>query len=325
MNKNMDNVTLFDYKPHFTDFKTEVIKGLMNNPKCLPPKLFYDENGSKLFEEIVKLEEYYIPSIERKILLDNIESINNLLGNNINIIEPGSGSCEKVQILLSSNKNINTYIPIEISADFLMNSVMPISTKYSHITFFPIAVDYLNNFNLPQEIVLKSDNNLIFFPGSSIGNYNRNEAVEILKIFSNIAGKNSKLLIGVDMIKDTKVLESAYDDSKGITAEFNLNLIERIIKELKINIDKKDFNHKAIYNTYLNRIEMYLISNKFQNFFIDNNEIVLNENEEIHTENSYKYTEQSFIDLAKEANYSLINNWKDEKNYFSVYLFEYKA
>lgn len=322
MTNIIDNIKIFDYKPQFTDFKSEVINGLTSQPKVLPPKLFYDERGSKLFEDIVKLEEYYIPSIEKQILKDNIDSIIDLIGKDITIIEPGSGSCEKVQILLDAHKNVKSYIPIEISADFLSNVIKPISSKYSDLMFYAIAVDYLNNFTLPNEIISESKNNLVFFPGSSIGNYNHEEAINILKVFHKIAGFNSKLLIGVDMVKDKKVLELAYDDSKGITAEFNLNLIERINKELKVNINKNDFIHEAIYNTELNRIEMYLISNKYHEFYIDNNKIILENREKIHTENSYKYTDEKFIFLAQEAGYKFVNKWKDKKEYFSIYLFQ---
>lgn len=318
---NLENIKFFDFKPKLTDFKMEVIHGLTHKPKCLPPKLFYDERGSELFEQIVNLEEYYIPQIEKKLLIDNIFSINQLMGEDITLIEPGSGSSEKAKKILGTHKNIKAYVPIEISGDFLYSVSENIAEMFPQTMIFPIAADYLNNFEIPEEIQNFSSKKVVFFPGSSIGNYDKEEAINVLKTFIKMSGKNGGLLIGVDMKKDKEVLELAYDDPKGVTSDFNLNLINRIKNELGIKISTTDFKHQAIYNQEAGRIEMYLISKKEQEFYIDNHLIRLKKEEKIHTENSYKYSIEEFKNLALSVGYKTCNYWTDSKNYFTIYYF----
>ena len=321
---NVENIKFFDYKPQLTDFKKEVIDGLTKSPKSLAPKHFYDENGSKLFEQIVNLEEYYIPSIEKSLINQNILSINQLIGDDATLIEPGSGSCEKAQKILATNKSIKAYIPIEISGDFLYSAAEKVAQNFPQVMIYPICVDYLKQFNLPEEIKNYSDNKVLFFPGSSIGNYDKSEVVNVLNKFASIAGEKSSLLIGVDMKKDKAVLERAYDDSKGITAAFNLNLISRMKGEINNDIDVSNFYHQSIYNELEGRIEMYLISKNDYQFYIDEQLISFQKGEKIHTENSYKYNPDEFIQLAQKASYEIVKYWTDNKNYFSIYYFTLK-
>lgn len=316
------NIKFFDYKPEATDVKKEVIHGLSQSPKCLPPKLFYDEAGSKLFEQIVDLEEYYIPTIEKKLLTENMTDINNLLGENITLIEPGSGSCEKAQKILGSHNSVKAYIPIEISGDFLYSSAEKVAENFPDIAIYPICVDYLNDFVLPEELQNYSEKNVLFFPGSSIGNYDKDEVVGVLNKFTELTGKGSGLLIGVDMKKDKEVLERAYDDSKGVTADFNLNLINRIKKEINDQVEVSNFYHQSIYNELEGRIEMYLVSKEDYKFYIDDQLISFKKGEKIHTENSYKYSIEEFKALAEKIGYKLVKYWTDSKNYFTIYYFE---
>ncbi len=319
--QKLDNLHFYDFKPELVDFKEEVINGLSKKEKTLAPKLFYDKKGSELFEQIVELEEYYIPSIEKKLLMDNIISINEFMGENVSIIEPGSGSCEKVRRILSVHKTIKNYIPIEISGDFLFNAAEKVAKEFPNINISPICVDYLNDFSLPESLKKESKNKVIFFPGSSIGNYDSNDVIKVLKKFIELTDNQGGLLIGVDLKKDKDVLEKAYNDSKGITAQFNLNLLHRIKNELNVDLDVNNFEHQSIYNQKVGRIEMYIVSKKEQSFMINNLKISFEKDEKIHTENSYKYTVNEFKEIALSLGYKKHFYWTDEKEYFSINYF----
>ncbi|MBC7474368.1 MAG: L-histidine N(alpha)-methyltransferase [Candidatus Sericytochromatia bacterium] len=320
--QKLNNLEFYDFKPKLVDFKEEVISGLSKKEKTLAPKLFYDKKGSELFEQIVELEEYYIPLIEKKLLMDNIISINEFMGENVSIIEPGSGSCEKVRRILSAHKSIKNYIPIEISGDFLFHAAEKVAKEFPNINIIPICADYLNNFSLPESLKKESKNKVIFFPGSSIGNYDSNDVIKVLKKFIELTDNQGGLLIGVDLKKDKDVLEKAYNDSKGITAQFNLNLLHRIKNELNVDLDVNNFEHQSIYNQEVGRIEMYIVSKKQQSFMIDNLKISFEKDEKIHTENSYKYTVNEFRDIALSLGYKKHFYWTDEKEYFSINYFQ---
>jgi dimethylhistidine N-methyltransferase len=312
------NFKFYDFQPKLLDFKKEVIDGLTSFPKVLPPKLFYDARGSELFEQITNLEEYYIPSIEKQILRENIFSINQLLGNDAVIIEPGSGNGEKAKNIFRTHKSIRAYIPIEISKEFLYQAAVDLAEEFPQINMIPVCADYLGDFAIPD---INFKNRTLFFPGSSIGNYDTDKVVSILRKFIKLVNYKGGLLIGVDLIKDKEVLELAYNDPQGVTAEFNLNLMHRIKNQLNPNLDVHNFYHRSLYNDEKNRIEMYLVSKDDYEFKIDDTTLRFSKGEQIHTENSYKYSMEKFKKIGFEAGYTDHACWTDPKKYFSLHYF----
>ena len=241
------------------DILTEVLKGLSLPQKMLPSKLFYDEKGSQLFDEICELDEYYPTRTEMQIMLDNIKEMGELLGDGTMLIELGSGSSQKIKLLLDHIPGLAGYIPVDISSKHLINSSKILKEKYPHINIFPLAADYTKYFELP--IINKSyDHRAVYFPGSTIGNFTKNEAREFINRIADIAGKNGGLIIGVDLRKDKEILEAAYNDKKGITAAFNLNILNHINEKLSTDFDINKFKHFAFFNEELGRIEMHLVS-----------------------------------------------------------------
>jgi dimethylhistidine N-methyltransferase len=313
------NFKFYDFQPKLLDFKTEVLNGLTKYPKVLPPKLFYDVRGSSLFEEITTLKEYYIPAIEKKLLRDNIFSINKLLGNDVLLIEPGSGNGEKAKNIFRTHKSIKAYIPIEISKEFLYNSAVELAREFPQTEILPVCADYLSDFNLPE---LGINNRTLFFPGSSIGNYEIEDVIKILQKFIKMVNYHGGLLIGVDLKKDKETLELAYNDTQGITAQFNLNLLHRIKKELGADINIDNFYHKSLYNEDKGRIEMYLVSANDYSFKINDITLTFSKDEQIHTENSYKYSIEEFKKIGFNAGYKEHTCWTDRENYFSIHYFK---
>ncbi|MEX1123086.1 MAG: L-histidine N(alpha)-methyltransferase, partial [Balneolales bacterium] len=241
------------------------------------------------------------------------------------IVEPGSGNSEKIAALLEIFPNFKVYIPIEISRDHLLENNLVLAEKFPDIQIVSVASDYMNPaFNL-DELVPGYKNPLVFFPGSSIGNYNRAQALHVLKQFTSLMRGKGKLLIGVDLKKDPAILEKAYNDEKGLTAAFNQNALHHIKKELDIErLNPDDFIHKAWYNSELGRVEMHLESKTEQEFKINGALVHFNKGETIHTENSYKYTVTEFESLASGAGLNLQKYWTDFSGYFSVQLYNYK-
>ncbi len=294
----------------------EIISGLKKNPKQLPPKLFYDEKGSKLFEQISELDEYYPTRTELKIMEDNIEEIVSALGEKILLVEFGSGSSLKTRLLLDHLKNLSGYVPIDISSDHLIQSAEKLKKEYPYIKIYPLAADFTLPFQLPA--VDHDFNNICaYYPGSSIGNLTPEKAKLLLKRISDLAGSDGSLLIGIDLIKDKRILEAAYNDSKGITAEFNLNILNNLNKFFNADFQVRNFRHYAFYNEEECRIEMHLVSKDDQIVKINGNEIQFSKDEHIVTEYSYKYSVESFIKICSDY-FSLRKCWTDSNNYFAV-------
>jgi dimethylhistidine N-methyltransferase len=298
------------------DILTEVVEGLNKFPKQLPSKLFYDEKGSKLFDEICELDEYYPTRTELKIMEDNIEEMSALLGEGTLLIELGSGSSIKIRLLLNNIPGLAGYIPIDISEQHLIHSAEILKKEYPHIDIYPFVADYTKMFELP-EIRNHYDHKAVFFPGSTIGNFTRTEAKQFLGRIAQIIGINGGLVIGVDLKKDKKILEAAYNDKKYVTAEFNLNILSHINNELDTDFDLNKFGHYAYFNEEFGRIEMHLISKTYQSVKLNGSTIRFEKGEHIITEYSNKYTLQEFSELA--ANYFTVNSvWIDKNNLFSI-------
>jgi len=297
-------------------FLEDVLDGLTQPQKTLPCKYFYDEIGSKLFEKICDLDEYYITRTELA-LLDCIgHELSVKIGRNAVIIEPGAGAGLKIRKLFGLLDSPQLYVPMDISKDFLLYSAQIIQNEFPEIEVHPIEGDFTQPIKWFDSA---NPNKIIFFPGSTIGNFEQEKAIEFLANMKNLMGENGALIIGVDQIKDRRVLISAYDDASGITAEFNKNLLVRINTELDGNFDLSEFEHKAIFDESRSRIEMYLVSKKNQNVSVDGHHFSFSKGETIHTENSHKYSNESFLNLALRAGLKSVKSWTDKNQYFRIY------
>lgn len=294
----------------------EILSGLTKVQKTLPSKYFYDEKGSQLFDKICKLEEYYPTRTEMMIMKNNIQEIISLFDQDTLLVELGSGSSLKTRLLLSNLKKLKAYIPIDISEEHLNKSAEYINDKYENLKVIPVVGDYTRAIDFP-EIFYGSKNKIAFFPGSTIGNFTKKQAANFLNIIADEFGIGSGILIGIDRIKDELVLEAAYNDSKGVTAEFNLNILNHLNELLNTNFDVSKFYHKAIYNEVEERIEMYLhVKDNFK-IEIDENIIQFEKGEKILTEYSHKYSIESFKKLLNNR-YEVVHIWSDKNDYFSL-------
>lgn len=315
----------FDDQPVAEDILTEVIAGLSQPQKVLPAKYFYDEQGSKLFEAITQLPEYYPTRVEINLLRQHRDAIAQLLKDDVWLLEYGSGASLKIRLLLQAIKP-NCYVPMDISKDFLLASAESLMEDYPWLNVYAACVDYSQPVRLPADMITSAQK-LGFFPGSSIGNFSPQEAQIFLQGVRNTLGKDGAMLIGIDLQKDKQVLEAAYNDCQGVTAAFNYNILHHINGVLGTQFNVDYFEHKAIYSEEKNRIEMHLISTMDQIIKIsdasdsdsDSKNIIFKAGESIHTENSYKYSKQGFKDLVEGAGFEVRECWADEKNYFAMF------
>ncbi len=298
-------------------FLQEVSLGLSKKNKELSSKWFYDFRGSKIFEQITKLKTYYPTRTEKKILKDNKIEIANKIGKRAVLIEPGAGDFKKISIFLNSLDKPKKYIPLDISEDYIKKISQDFKKKFPKIAITPKGYDFSNNNKLPFKIN-STENIIIFFPGSTIGNFEEKDAVKFLKMLKS-KFKAKKIIIGADLVKDIPTLITAYDDKKGVTAKFNKNILLRINTELGADINLNSFKHLAVYNKQKKRIEMRLKSKKKNRIRINGSNYLIKKNEEIHTENSHKYTIKSFKNLANKAGWKLDKTWVDDKKLFSVH------
>lgn len=293
----------------------EVIESLDMPQKRLPCKLFYDKHGSYLFDLISTLDEYYITRTETSILKNNIEEITAYLGKNPLLIELGSGSTKKIRIILDNIPIPSGYIPVDISEEYI-NEAAKLGDDYPGLNIIPILADYTQPFTLP-EINLDYDRIDVYYPGSTIGNFEPGKARKFLKRIAEMCGKGSGLLIGFDLKKDPVVLERAYNDKSGVTAEFNLNILSNLNNTLGTNFDLDNWAHMAFYNAEQGRIEMHLKSLKDQKVKLDGRVISFRKNETIHTENSYKYSLEDFSSMVDNF-YSIKKFWMDTGDKFCI-------
>lgn len=316
-------IELMDHRLPVRNLLTEVITGLSLVQKALPAKLLYDEKGSEIFEEICRLPSYYPTRTETKILQDNASEIAEMIGEDSLIIEPGSGAAEKVRILLMEMKGRTRYVPVEISREILLRTCRELMEEYNHLDIFPVCADFTKDLTLPLTVGQQQGKKVFFFPGSTIGNLHPEEAKDFLKKASRMIGQGGGVLIGVDMKKDPEVLRLAYNDPEGVTAAFNLNLLERLNREIDSAFVTKNFRHEAIYNEELGRVEMHLESLLPQLVRVNQTVFRFHQGETIHTENSYKYSVSEFTELGKKAGLKLAKHWLDKDSLFSVYYFEH--
>lgn len=294
----------------------EVMEGLLRSQKMIPSKFFYDERGSELFEEITRLEEYYPTRTERCILEDHIEEIAKAIGDQSVIVELGSGNSTKTRLLLDHIPDLSGYVPVDISEEYLMKTVQALKDEYPGLAIKPVCADYTKPFQVPP-IAEPFEYYVIFYPGSTIGNFHPEKAQHFLKTTSKLLVPGGGMLIGVDLKKDREILEAAYNDAKGVTAEFNKNMLFRINRELNGDFSIGEFRHLAYYNEDKGRIEMHLVSGSDQKVHLSGEVIHFEEGETIHTENSYKYSLQEFEELVSEW-FKVEKVWTDEDDLFSM-------
>jgi len=304
-------------------FARDVVAGLTAHPKRLSPKYFYDKTGAQLFEAITALPEYYLTRCELEILEERAREMARLFPVSSALIEFGSGSSRKVRILLASVPMITAYVPVDISSEMLIQEAQELRRDYPRLAVLPVEADFTQPFALPSAVAGLGHTG--FFPGSTIGNFEPQEAVAFLRHAGRMLGRGATLIIGVDLVKDASTLHAAYNDAAGLTAKFNLNLLARINRELGADFDLGKFDHRAFYNAERHRIEMHLVSRKRQNVDVAGQRIEFQIGETIHTENSYKYTLDYFTALARGAGWSSLAVWTDAEANFSIHALTFDA
>jgi dimethylhistidine N-methyltransferase len=303
-----------------SDFLTDAIAGLSSNPHTLPCKYFYDERGAALFQKICELPEYYITRTEIDILDRNRSDIAARLGPNIQLIGLGTGAGTKTRILMEALESPAVYIPVDISEKQLHESTDLFRKIFPDVEILPVAADYLQPVVLPSPR-RTAERKVVYFPGSTIGNFEPNEALEFLHRIARLCGGNGGLLIGVDLKKDVKVIEAAYNDRAEVTAQFNLNLLDRVNRELGADFDLDQWRHRAVYNSSAGRIEMYLVSDIDQFVHLDEHKFHFRRGDKIVSEFSYKYAPDEFAALAAKAGFKLVQMWTDDSRLFGVFYF----
>jgi L-histidine N-alpha-methyltransferase len=309
--------TLLDLHPEVGDLRDAIHAGMRRAQKRLPTLLLYDERGSKLFDDICELPEYYPTRTELGIMQARIGEIAAAIGEKASLIELGSGSSMKTRILLEHLPNLAAYVPVDISKDHLMGAATELSNDYPHIEVLPVCADFNEPFRLPTPKVMP-ERNVVYFPGSTIGNLEFAGAHKLLTTMRRIAKRGGAVLIGVDLIKDRAVLEAAYNDAQGVTADFNLNMLARLNREFGADFDLDTFEHRAVWDAQRSRIEMRLISGRDQSVVIDGERFELKEGEHILTEYSHKYSLDMFANLAGNAGFHVEQVWTDDARLFSV-------
>lgn len=311
---------VLDLEPASEDFLAEVLDGLSCSPRSLPCKFFYDERGAELFLKICELPEYYITRTETELLKRHGREMAESIGAHAELIGFGTGAGLKARMLLENLENPIAYVPVDISKQRLMDSTAELSRAMPTLEILPVCGDYLQPLRLPTSR-RQPDHIAVYFPGSTIGNLEPAIAADFLRRVCQLCGKSGGLIIGVDLQKDRAVLEAAYNDNAGVTAEFNLNLLLRINHELGANFNLACWRHQAIYNERHGRIEMHLISETEQSVQIGGHKFEFLRDEKIITEFSYKYTRDGFSRLAVSAGFQLARVWTDPKQLFAVFHF----
>ena len=317
-----DSITALPHvsTPESADFLSDVILGLSSNPRTIPCKYFYDAQGAALFQKICELPEYYVTRTEVDILDRYRFDIASQLGPKIELIGLGTGAGTKTRILIEALQDPAVYIPVDISEKQLRQSTALFRKIFRDLEILPVCADYLQSVVLPLPL-RKPARNIVYFPGSTIGNFEPDEALRFLRRIANVCRGGGGLLIGVDLKKDRQVLEAAYNDSAGVTAEFNLNLLQRINRELGGDFDLDQWRHRAIYNSHAGRIEMHLISQTDQFVHLNEHTFDFRRGENIITEYSYKYAPDEFTSLAAKAGFNFGRMWTDDARLFGVFYF----
>jgi len=304
-------------------FAADVLEGFDEDQKRLSSIWLYDRRGSELFEEITQVAEYYPTRTETRLLAGLAPELEDAIGAQLHsLIEIGSGSSRKTRLLLQSLRSLRRYVPVDISADFLRDAAADLAREFPRLAVQPVVADFTEPFELPVMAgTEQTSGNLGFFPGSTIGNFTPEAAVDLLAQLAHALGPRSRLLIGVDTTQDPALLIPAYDDAAGVTAEFNLNLLDRINRELGGDFNRRDFRHLARHDPRLGRIEMHLVAQRAVEVHVLGRTFSFEAGETIHTENCYKYTPSAFLRMAHAAHWRCERSWQDGgRTGFTVYL-----
>ena len=308
---------LHDLEPSVDTFFGELLRGLSRHPKSIAPKFFYDEIGCQLFDEICCLDEYYLTRTEMRILREKVAEICALLGPECRLVEFGSGNNAKTRILLDHLRAPAAYVPVDIARADLLRCSAELARVYPELCITPVCADFTTAFTLP-EMPCAMRRTVAFFPGSTIGNLEPAEAENFLRRIAILCGAGGAFLIGVDMKKDRLTLERAYNDARGVTARFNLNLLTRINRSFDAGIRSETFQHHAFYNEEFGRIEMHLVSLVEQTLQLNGTTFFFGQGEPIVTEHSYKYSADEFANLAARSGWAVKRLWTDAASLFSV-------
>lgn len=312
---SQQTVYFYDNLPEPEDAAAQLLEGLRKQKKSISPKFFYDERGSELFTEITRQPEYYPTRTEMGLFRRHADEIAELAGPDCLLIEYGSGSSEKIRLLLDSLKP-KVYAPLDISRDYLASAARSLAEDYPWLEVRAACLDYSRDFELPFDIDARP---IGFFPGSSIGNFSRVAAFEFLARVRRLVGETGALLIGVDLKKDEKILNAAYNDAAGVTAMFNLNLLEHLNRDFGGNFDVANFDHMARYNAEAGCVQMFLVSRVDQVCAVAGEKFSIKAGERIHTENSHKYSKDEFLDMAGRAGFRRHEFWTDENAWFGLF------
>jgi len=311
-------VRFYNFLPPGDTFLADVLAGLALPQKAIPPKYFYDERGCRLFEAICELPEYYPTRTEMAIMRSHIAEMAQFAGPGAQLIEFGSGAGIKTRILIEAMQP-PLYVPIEIARDTMEAASLQLAARFPWLNISGLCADYSHPFELPEFAGVPIQKKVVFFPGSTIGNFTREEALEFLRRVRRLAGTDGALLVGVDLKKDKKTLDAAYDDARGVTGAFNLNLLTRINRELGADFQVKRFRHKAFYDPVMGRIEMHIESLYSQFVHVAGKRFNFAPGETIHTEISCKYSVAEFQELGRKAGFSPVHVWTDPAQMFSVH------
>ncbi|MFT5433340.1 MAG: dimethylhistidine N-methyltransferase [Myxococcota bacterium] len=305
-------------------FLEEVLAGLGATPKWLSPKWLYDERGSELFDQITEAEAYYPTRIETGIMQTSVDEMADVAGPGSVLIEYGSGSSAKTRILLERMTELSAYVPIDISEDYLLKTAEGLRGDFPGLQVVPVVADYTQPIQIPEGVD-PTAHRVVYFPGSTIGNFHPSEAQRFLRRVAQVCGDWGGLLIGVDLKKDPNILHEAYNDPQGVTAAFNRNLLERMNRELGADFDEDAFVHYAFFDPQEGRVEMHLVSLTDQTVSVRGQEFAFREGETLWTESSYKYALWQFYDLAATAGFEQRQTWTDAGRRFAVIYLEAKT
>jgi L-histidine Nalpha-methyltransferase len=299
----------------------DALEGLRKSPKELSPVWFYDEEGSCLFDSICELPEYYLTRTEMQIMTAHADEMAQLIGPQAALIEFGSGSSDKTRLLLDRLPSLACYIPIDISRDYLFEAAGLLARDYPALRVSPVCADFTQPFDLPVHVAA-AHRRIVYFPGSTLGNFDTEAAQRLLATMRTIIGRKGAVLIGIDLRKDPRVLQRAYNDAAGVTAEFNLNALRHINRELGADFDVDAFEHSALWIENMSRIEMHLISKRDQEVHLGDETVTIERGEHLRTECCHKYTLEGFAELAANADLAVTHVWTDPEQKFSVQMLE---
>ena len=304
---------LVDLQPTPERIAADVVAGLSTSPKRLPSKYFYDARGSELFERITHQPEYYLTRVEIGLLESRLADIAAVVGPRLHVVEYGSGSGRKTELLLAGLDDPVAYTPIEISRAALLHSVARLEGRFAAIEMLPVCADFTRPVSLPQP-GRAPRRRLAFFPGSTLGNFDRDESIHLLRAMRDTVGADGLALIGIDLHKETAVIEAAYNDAAGVTADFTLNLLVRLNREIGSDFDVAQFRHRARYSVERSRIETALGSQRDQQVRVNGQTFHFAEGEAMQVETSHKYTDADFAAIAAAAGWQVAESWNDPDN-----------